>query len=120
MVSGFLRLNKAEARSPKYALNMNKYVKYIGGFLYETICKVGERGQITLPKTIREINGIKAKDRVVVMIEDNRIIIEKAIAKKAKEGLMKEFYIKYDSLNRKTDDDWKFAGSEADRFLDEH
>ncbi len=45
--------------------------------MYETIVVMGERGQITIPKTIREIQGLKPKDKVIVKIEDKRIVVEK-------------------------------------------
>jgi AbrB family looped-hinge helix DNA binding protein len=38
--------------------------------------RVGERGQITLEKGIREVLGIYAGDETVQRIEDGRIVIE--------------------------------------------
>ena len=45
--------------------------------MYESITTVGERGQITLPKTIRDKEGLKKKDKVIVKLEDNKIIVKK-------------------------------------------
>ncbi len=87
--------------------------------MYEGISSVGERGQITLPKALRNAKGIKPKDKVIVKIEDERIVVEKALGRREKESLMKEFYVKYDKLNKQTEEDWKFASVEADRLLDE-
>ncbi len=41
------------------------------------ISKVGSRGQITIPKEIREKEGIESEDYVVIMDLDGKIIIEK-------------------------------------------
>ena len=44
---------------------MNKS-KYIG------ICKVGEKGQIVIPKDARDMFGIKPGDSVVVLCDKNK------------------------------------------------
>ncbi|MBQ3597408.1 MAG: AbrB/MazE/SpoVT family DNA-binding domain-containing protein [Clostridia bacterium] len=36
------------------------------------ICKVGERGQIVIPKQIRDAFGIKAGDSVVILSDINK------------------------------------------------
>ncbi len=41
------------------------------------ISKVGSRGQITLPKKVREKEGIKPEDYVAVINLDGKLIIEK-------------------------------------------
>lgn len=43
--------------------------------------KVGERGQVTLPKKLREQFGIRGGDEVVVRDEDDRIVIEKPVTR---------------------------------------
>lgn len=43
--------------------------------------KVGERGQVTLPKQIRERLGISGGDEVVVREEDGRIVVEKPVTR---------------------------------------
>ncbi len=88
--------------------------------MYEGISSVGERGQITLPKALRVAKGIKPKDKVIVKIEDEKIVVEKSVGKKEKESLMKEFYLKYEKLNKEIEEEWKFASIEADRLLDEY
>ena len=57
--------------------------------MYESVTVVGERGQITIPKTIREKEGLKKKDKVIVKIENDKIVVEKALSKKEKENLRK-------------------------------
>jgi AbrB family looped-hinge helix DNA binding protein len=41
---------------------------------------VGERGQVTIPKKLRERFGIKSKSPVVLEIKDNGILIKPALA----------------------------------------
>ena len=88
--------------------------------MYERIITVGERGQITIPKTIREKEGLKKKDKVIVKLEDDKIVVEKIMPKKEKEKLMKEYYLKYAKLNEKIAEEWKYASKEADEMLDEY
>ncbi len=87
--------------------------------MYEHISIVGERGQITIPKNIREIEGIKEKDKVVVKIEDNKIVIEK-LEKKNQTELLKEGYTKLAKLSLKITQEFEHADKSANRFLDEY
>ena len=41
--------------------------------------RVGERGQVTIPKWIREQEGITGGDEVVIDREDGKIVIRKAV-----------------------------------------
>jgi len=41
--------------------------------------KVGDRGQITLPKKFREAFGIRGGDEVVVRESDGQIVVEKPV-----------------------------------------
>ncbi|ELZ42932.1 AbrB family transcriptional regulator [Halorubrum saccharovorum DSM 1137] len=43
--------------------------------------KVGERGQVTLPKGLREKLGIRGGDEVLVHEEDGKITIEKPLSR---------------------------------------
>lgn len=43
--------------------------------------KVGERGQVTLPKELREKLGIHGGDEVLVHEEDGKITIEKPVTR---------------------------------------
>ena len=88
--------------------------------MYERVTTVGERGQITIPKTIRDKEGLKKKDKVIVKIEDDKIVVEKLLSKKEKEKLMKEYYIKYSKENEKIAEEWKYASKEADEMLDDY
>ena len=88
--------------------------------MYESITVVGERGQITIPKDIRDKEGLKPKDKIIVKIENNQIIVEKALSKKEKEKLIKEYYLKYSKLEEETTRDWEHASKEADAMLDDY
>ena len=43
--------------------------------MYETITVVGERGQITIPKIIRELEQISAKVRAILKVENERVLV---------------------------------------------
>jgi AbrB family looped-hinge helix DNA binding protein len=44
---------------------------------------VGKRGQVTLPKELRERLGISHGDKVVVREEDGKVVIETSVSKEA-------------------------------------
>ena len=88
--------------------------------MYESVCTVGERGQITIPKSIREKEGLKEKDKVLVKIENERIVLEKLLSKKKKEELMIEGYKKMAKLSLEICKEWETTEKEANRFLDEY
>jgi len=88
--------------------------------MYESVTTVGERGQITLPKNIREKEGLKPKDKVIVKIEDNRIIVEKSMSRKEKEKLMIEGYKKMAKLDEELAEEMKYISKEADAMLDDY
>ena len=43
---------------------------------YALTSRVGERGQITIDKSIREDLGVNAGDRAIQRVEDGRVVIE--------------------------------------------
>jgi len=88
--------------------------------MYESESVVGERGQITIPKKIRDMEGIKANDTVVIKLEDDKIIVEKALNRKQKDALMKEYFLKYAQLDEQMAKDWDSVSSEADENLDDY
>ncbi|MFH0713958.1 MAG: AbrB/MazE/SpoVT family DNA-binding domain-containing protein [Candidatus Micrarchaeota archaeon] len=81
---------------------------------------MGERGQITIPKAIREMEGLKPGNQIVVKIENSKIIVEKPLNKKEKEKLMAEGYKKMAKLDEETAEEWKNASKEADAMLDDY
>lgn len=86
--------------------------------LFESICVVGERGQITLPKVIRQINGIKSKDKLIVKMENEKLIVEKLQNKKETEKMLKEYHAKYSKRDLEICDDWKKVDKETDAMID--
>jgi AbrB family looped-hinge helix DNA binding protein len=42
------------------------------------IAKLSSKAQITIPKEVREIMGLNAKDKILFIQEDEKIIIRKA------------------------------------------
>lgn len=88
--------------------------------MYESTTVVGERGQITIPKSIRESEGLKPRDKVIVKIENEKIVVEKALSKKKKEELIREYYQKYCQLEKKIAKEWEHVSKEADEMLDDY
>lgn len=88
-----------------------------GDCMYESIAVIGERGQITIPKSIREIKHFKPKDKVIIKIENKKIVIEKTLGEEKKEELMKEYYRKYAKLHKDINKEWETVDKEANRFL---
>ncbi len=84
--------------------------------MYSAVSVVGERGQITIPKLIRDAEGLKSKDKVLLRLEGNKITLEK-LSTQTKGELMKEFYVKYAELNKQINDEWQYVSTEADELL---
>jgi AbrB family looped-hinge helix DNA binding protein len=88
--------------------------------LFESICVVGERGQITLPKMIRQINGIKSKDKLIIKMENEKMIVEKIQTKYAIEKSLKEYHLKYAKRDLELCEDWKKIDKQTDAMLDDY
>ncbi|MFA4855661.1 MAG: AbrB/MazE/SpoVT family DNA-binding domain-containing protein [archaeon] len=88
--------------------------------MYESITVVGERGQITIPKIIREKQGLGKKDKAIVKIENGRIVIEKAFGKKEREELMAEGYKKMAEADQGLEKEMRHVSKEADEMLDDY
>ncbi|MFA5358135.1 MAG: AbrB/MazE/SpoVT family DNA-binding domain-containing protein [archaeon] len=88
--------------------------------MFESICVVGERGQITLPKVIRQINGIKSKDKLVVKMENQKMVVEKLQNKQEIEKSLKEYHSKYAKRDLEICEDWKQIDKETDAMLDDY
>lgn len=48
------------------------------------------KGQVTIPKEVRDYLAVKPGDKVLFVIEDGRVILTKAAAKKVSEVLRKQ------------------------------
>jgi len=88
--------------------------------MFESICVVGERGQITLPKTIRLLNGIKSKDKLVVKMENEKMVVEKLQNKMENEKLLKEYYQKYSKRNLAIAKEWENVDKETEGMLNDY
>jgi len=75
--------------------------------------KVGDRGQVTLPKELREQLGIHGGDEVVVRDENDRIVIEKPVDR----ATLAEGYRRRADRDRKINDAFDGGSSEADEEL---
>ena len=71
--------------------------------------KVGERGQVTIPKDIREREDIRGGDKVEVIEKDGEIIIRKI----DKTEELKEAYQKMGGQSKKISEEMLKATSEA-------
>lgn len=74
---------------------------------------VGERGQVTIPKELRERLGITGGDEVVVREEDGRVIIERQTVRER----LAEGYRARDGRDRKLDREMASVSTEADDDL---
>ncbi|MFH1257702.1 MAG: AbrB/MazE/SpoVT family DNA-binding domain-containing protein [Candidatus Micrarchaeota archaeon] len=84
--------------------------------MYGGICIVGERGQVTIPKIIRELGGIKSRDRLLMKMERKRIVIEKESGVKRQAELIKEFSLKYARLNAEVNAEWEATDADEKGF----
>lgn len=73
------------------------------------IRKVGKRGQITIPKEIREKEDIKGGDEVKIIEKDGELVIKKLDDREK----LKEAYQKMAEQNRKISEEMLNASKEA-------
>lgn len=76
---------------------------------------VGARGQVTIPKALRERLGLEGGDEVIVREEDGRIVIEPPVT----EETLAEGYRRRAEEMGALDDEMAYASSEADDLLGE-
>ena len=88
--------------------------------MYDYVTVVGERGQITIPKSIRDKEGLKPKDKIIVKIEEERIVLEKQMTKREKHALMEEGYKKMARLDKEIAVEMRHVSKEADAMLDDY
>jgi len=68
---------------------------------------VGERGQITIPKNIRDSMGLMPKDSVLVKVSEGKVILEKLEdERKQDEKMLKEYYIAFAKRSKKLAKEW--------------
>jgi AbrB family looped-hinge helix DNA binding protein len=88
--------------------------------MFEKIVSVGERGQITIPKEVRDEEGIKPKDKILFQRKNGKNMFKKITCKKELEEQIKEYYEKYADFEAKITEEWKYVSKEADAMLDEY
>ena len=88
--------------------------------MFEKIVSVGERGQITIPKEVRDKEGIKPKDKILFQRKNGKNMFKKITSKKELEAQIKEYYEKYSDFEAKIAEEWKHVSKEADAMLDEY
>ena len=76
--------------------------------------KVGDRGQVTIPKNIREKENIKGGDRLEFSKEDGEIRIRK---KKDLDQELKEAYRESTDRDEKVAEEWRHVSEEANEGL---
>ena len=75
--------------------------------------KVGERGQITIPKAFREKFGIRGGDEVVISEQSGKLVIERPVTRED----MAAGYRKHASRSSELAEELKGVSSEADDQL---
>ena len=75
--------------------------------------RVGERGQVTLPKTLREEFDISGGDEVEIRKESGKIIIEKPVTR---EDLAAGYRVRAEQL-QDLHDEMDGVSQEADEYL---
>ncbi len=66
----------------------------------EIEAKVGSRGQVVIPKPIREQQGLKEGTRVTFQVEDGEVVVRRA------EDVLEEFLQECDRRREPEDVDW--------------
>ena len=77
--------------------------------------RVGDRGQVTLPKALRDEFDISGGDEVAIRKESGKIIIEKPVTR---EDMAAGYRARADQL-RELDDEMAGVSQEADEYLGE-
>lgn len=103
----------------KYDFGM--IIVWVGWFeMSELTSIIGERGQMVVPKIIREEDGFHSQQKVMIRrLEPGKFLVEKVISKREKERLMIKGYKEMAQLDLEIEDEWKYASKEVDAMLDD-
>jgi AbrB family looped-hinge helix DNA binding protein len=88
--------------------------------MYENISSIGERGQITIPKLIRLKQNIKSKDRMLITVNKEYIILKKI---DSKEDIKQKMIKGYKELAKKSlelENEFKNTSKEANDIIEEY
>lgn len=77
--------------------------------------KIGERGQVTIPKDLREKLDIHGGDEVIIHEEDGKITIEKPVSRDE----LAEGYRQYAEASEALAEEMAGVSREADQYLGE-
>lgn len=75
--------------------------------------KVGARGQVTIPKQIREKENLKEGDKVRFREEDGEVVLMKVYSKEE----LKKAYTERAEEDRKLAEEWSRASTEANKHI---
>ena len=72
------------------------------------VSPISEKGQVTIPKQVRDLLELKAGDRIAFVAEGSNIVVKKARTKKLSDILSKQESLEEDSLSfqRKVRSEW--------------
>jgi AbrB family looped-hinge helix DNA binding protein len=88
--------------------------------MYNGYTLVGQRGQITIPKVIRKKLNIKEKDKLLVTIKLDNMIVKKVVSENKIKKLMAKGYKEMTKIDQETVDDFKYVDSEANDFIGDY
>lgn len=88
--------------------------------MYEGYTIVGQRGQITIPKEIRDKIKLKEKDKLLVTLKANNLIVKKVIPDKKINDLMVEGYKKMANTDKETVSDFENIDLEANDYIGDY
>lgn len=88
--------------------------------MYEGYTIVGQRGQITIPKEIRDKIKLKEKDKLLVTLKANNLIVKKVIPNKKINDLMVEGYKKMANTDKETVSDFENIDLEANDYIGDY
>lgn len=88
--------------------------------MYASYTKVGERGQITIPKIIRDHANIKYNDKLIIKADNNQILIEKTTLKADKNKLLEKGYKEMAKEDIKTLKAFKNVDKETNKYLGDY
>ena len=75
--------------------------------------KIGERGQVTIPKELRERFGMKGGDDVVIYEEGGKLVIERSVTREE----LAEGYRQRANRTRELADELEGVSTEANEYL---
>lgn len=84
-----------------------KFIQYENMKFEEKYVKVGERGQIVIPKSIREREGIKPKQILKIINILGTITVRKVSPSKTPEEVMLEAFLSAGKKAKFTEKDWE-------------